>query len=103
MNSILSEKDYQHFIMDYLKVHNGYLVRSDKDFNRLYSMDTELLFHFLNNTQSEKMDVLKKIYKNDLEETLVNYLNMEMNKKRSSLLYVLKHGADISNVHLDLM
>ena len=103
MNSILSEKDYQHFIMDYLKVHNGYLIRSDKDFNRLYSMDIELLFRFLNNTQPEKMDTLRKIYKSDLEETLVNYLNMEMNKKRSSLLDVLKHGADISNIHLDLM
>lgn len=39
MNSILSEKEYQHFIMDYLKENNGYIIRKNKDFDRLYAMD----------------------------------------------------------------
>ena len=103
MNNILSEKDYQHFIMNYLKDNNGYIVRKDCNFNRLYSMDIELLFKFLNDTQPDEMDKLRRIYKSDLEETLVNYLNQEMNKKSSSLLHVLKHGIEMSNVHLDLM
>ena len=103
MNSILSEKDYQHFIIDYLKNNNEYVVRKDSNFDRLYSMDTELLFEFLNTTQPDEMEILKRIYKSDLEITLINYLNQEMNKKSSSLLYVLKHGIDMSNVHLDLM
>lgn len=103
MNSILSEKDYQHFIMDYLKDNNGYVVRKDSNFNRLYAMDTELLFAFLNATQPDEMETLKRIYKSDFEITLVNYLNQEMNKKSSSLLHVLKHGIELSNVHLDLM
>lgn len=30
MNEILTEKQYQHFIMDYLKNNNGYVVRKDK-------------------------------------------------------------------------
>lgn len=103
MNNILSEKEYQHFIMDYLKNNNGYIIRKDKDFNRLYAMDKEMLFKFLNDTQPDEMAALEKIYKTDLEETLVNYLNMEITKKRSSLVEVLKHGIDISNQHLDLM
>ena len=103
MNEILSEKQYQKFILDYLKTNNGYLVRKDKDFDRLYAMDKELLFKFLNDTQPDEMDTLRKIYKADLEATLVNYINMEMTKNRGSLLEVLKHGVEISNTHLDLM
>lgn len=103
MNEILTEKQYQHFIMNYLKKNNGYLVRKDKDFDRLYAMDREMLFKFLNDTQPDEMDKLSKIYKHDLEETLVSYINMEMTKKRGSLLDVLKHGIEISNIHLDLM
>lgn len=103
MNNILSEKQYQHYIMEYLKQNNGYIIRTDKDFNRLFAIDEELLFRFLNETQPDEMDMLSKIYKGDLENTLVNYINMEMTKKRGSLLEVLKHGVEISNTHLDLM
>lgn len=103
MNSILSEKEYQHFIMDYLKENNGYIIRKDKDFDRLYAMDKEMLFKFLNDTQPDEMEILRKIYKGDLEETLINYLNTEITKKRGSVLEVLKHGIEISNMHFDLM
>lgn len=103
MNEVLTEKQYQHFIKDYLKDNNGYIVRKDKDFDRLYAMDREMLFKFLNDTQPNEMEALKKIYKQDLEETLINYINSEITKVRSSLLEVLKHGVEISNIHLDLM
>lgn len=103
MNEILTEKQYQHFIIDYLKTNNGYLVRKDKNFDRLYAMDREMLFKFLKDTQPNEMEVLSKIYKTDLEETLINYINTEMTKKRGNLLEVLKHGIEISNTHLDLM
>lgn len=103
MNDILTEKQYQKFIIDYLKDNNGYKVRKNANFDRLYAMDREMLFKFLNDTQPDEMATLEKIYKADLEETLVNYLNMEMTKNRGSLLNVLKHGIEISNTHLDLM
>lgn len=103
MNNILSEKQYQKFILNYLKDNNGYIIRTDDDFDRLFAMDKELLFKFLNDTQPEEMASLSKMYKQDLEATIVNVLNMEATKKRSSLVDVLKHGIDVSNVHLDLM
>ena len=103
MNNILSEKEYQHFIMDYLKNNNGYIIRENKNFDRLYAVDRELLFTFLNCTQEDQMTSLSKIYKQELEDVLVSCLNMEMTKKRGSALNVLKHGIDISNIHLDLM
>ena len=103
MNEILTEKQYQHFIMDYLKNNNGYVVRKDKEYDRLHAMDREMLFKFLNDTQPDEMEELRKVYKQDLEETLVSYINAEVTKARSSLLDVLKHGIEISNIKLDLM
>lgn len=76
MNQILTEKQYQHFIMDYLKDNNGYIIRKDTDFDRLFAMDKGMLFDFLNSTQPDKMNALRKIFKSDLEQTLVSYINM---------------------------
>lgn len=103
MNNILSEKEYQHFIMDYLKGNNGYIIRKDKDFDRLHAMDREMLLKFLDDTQPDTMESLRKIHKGDLEETIVNFLNAEIIKKHCSVLEVLKHGIEISNLPVDLM
>ena len=103
MNEILTEKQYQHFIMDYLRNNNGYLIRKNENFDRLHAIDSELLFKFLNDTQVDEMAALRKVYKQDLEETLINFINAEVTKARSSLLDILKHGIEIANVKLDLM
>ena len=47
MNDILSEKQYQHEIMDYLRSYNGYRIRKATDFDRYYAVDRALLFEFL--------------------------------------------------------
>ena len=103
MNNILTEKEYQHEIMDYLKDNNGYIIRKSNDFDRRFAIDRELLFKFLNDTQSETMDALRKIYKTDFEDTLVNFINTEMTKASGGLISVLKHGIEISNQKLELM
>ena len=103
MNNILSEKEYQHFIMDRLSQDNGYIVRKAASYDRLFAMDRELLFQFLNDTQPDEMEALRKIYKSDLEDTLVSFINAEVTKARGSLLDVLKHGIEISNMKLELM
>ena len=103
MTSILSEKEYQHFIMDRLSQDNGYIVRKATSYDRLFAMDRELLLQFLNDTQPEEMEALRKIYKADLEDTLVSFINSEVTKARGSLLDVLKHGIEISNMKLELM
>ena len=103
MTSILSEKEYQHFIMDRLVQDNGYIVRKATSYDRFFAMDRELLFRFLNDTQPDEMDALRKIYKTDLEDTIVGFINAEVTKARGSLLDVLKHGIEISNMKLELM
>lgn len=47
MSNILPERNYQHYVMDYLEEHNGYHIRDAKtDFDRLYAMDRTLLMKF---------------------------------------------------------
>lgn len=65
MNDILSEKEYQHFIMERLEQDNGYTIRKATSYDRFFAVDRELLFRFLNDTQPEEMAALRKIYKDD--------------------------------------
>lgn len=103
MNDILTEKEYQHYIMDELVKHD-YVIRNAKtDYDRAFAMDRGILFKFLQNTQPEAMDALTKIYKDKTEDTVISFLNAEMTKERGSLLNVLKNGIEISNQKLNLL
>lgn len=95
--SIISEKEYQKFLLERLEKDNGFVVRKANNFDRYYAIDREMLFKFLCDTQAETMDHLRKIYKNDLEETIISFINSETTKKRGSLIEVLKHGIELSN------
>lgn len=101
MSEVLSEKQYQRFIIDYLTSHNGYIERKDSNFDRYFAMDRQLVLNFLYDTQPKEMTALNKILKSDFEEKLINTINQKI--VTSSLLDCLKHGIDINNVHLNLM
>lgn len=102
MNKILSEKEYQHFIMDYLKTNNGYVIRTNANFDRYFAIDREMLFKFLADTQPEAIEELRKIYKADMEETIINFINNKIMEK--SLIEVLKSdNIEISNTKIRLM
>lgn len=63
-NVIKEKEDFQRYILDYLKNKNGYVVRDAKTcFNSHYAMDIELLFQFLNDTQADTMESLKRFIK----------------------------------------
>lgn len=59
--SILSEKEYQHFIMERLSKDNGYVIRKAVNYDRLFAVDREMLFKFLNATQPDEMAALRKL------------------------------------------
>ena len=103
MNDVLSEKQYQHEIMAFLESENGYRIRKATDFDRLYAMDREMLFEFLDKTQPDTMAELRKIYKSDTEETIVNIINQAAISEKSSLVETLKSGVEVGSRHLDLM
>ena len=103
---LLREKeDYQKLILEHLRDDNGYVIRNaGTDFNAGLAMDPELLFDFFRNTQSESFEKLKKTYKGKTRETVLNFINNEINKKNRGLIDVLKNGVDFgSGVKLDLM
>ena len=66
MNNILSEKEYQRYIIDELVNNNGYIERKATDFDRLFAIDREMLLKFLWDTQPDTMESLHKIYKDVL-------------------------------------
>lgn len=94
----LKEKsDYQAYILGMLHDENSYLVRPAKAFDPGYGMDTELLFAFLEATQKDTLVRLEKLYKDKTRQTILNYINNEINKKSRCLLDVLKHGVEFDN------
>lgn len=103
MNKILTEKQYQRYIIDYLTENNGYIERTDANFDRYFALDKEMLFKFLSETQPDEIAKLRKIYKEKFEETLINVINNQITSSKSSLLETLKHGVELSNVKLTLM
>ena len=66
-------------------------------------MNREMLFRFLNAPQPDTMDSLRKTYKDDLEDTIVSFINAETTKTRGSLIDVLNHAIEISTQKLGLM
>lgn len=102
INQVLSEKEYQKFILDRLS-ENGYEIKPATDYDRYFAIDREALFRFLNETQTDEMEALRKVYKTELEETIVNVIATEENKTKGSRLDILKHGIDLANHHLSLM
>lgn len=104
-DQLQEKKDYQNLILEELRDRNGYVIRNAQtDWDADFAMDKGLLFQFLNTTQSEKMEKLHKFYADKTEKTIINYINREITKDRSSLIYVLKNGVEFDNgVTLDLM
>lgn len=101
MSNILTEKQFQRFIIDYLVNNNDFIERKSDNYNKSFALDKELLFSYLLETQSENVEKLKKIYKTDFEDTIINYINNKI--METSIVEVLKNGIEISNVKLDLV
>lgn len=102
-NKVLPERELQKHFLNELETKQGYLVRKDKNYDKYRALDPEMLFQFLWTTQPEEMEKLKKIYKNQLEETILNRIQQAECQPNQGRLYLLKHGMDINNTHLTFM
>ena len=100
MNTILTEKQYQEFIIKRL-LENKFALRTADKYDKTRAMDPEKLLQFLEDTQPKKMEKLRGIFKESFTDTLLNFINSEICSR--SLIDVLKHGVEISYVKLDLM
>ena len=52
MTNVLSEKDYQKYLLERLAA-NGYVIRKSTNFDRLFAVDREMLMKFLTDTQPD--------------------------------------------------
>lgn len=102
INNVLSEKDYQKFILERLS-EQGYTIKPATNYDRLFAVDRKTLFEFLYATQPDEMEALEKVYKDELQEIIVQKINTEETKQRGSRLDVLKHGIEVANHKLELM
>ena len=102
MNNILSEKEYQRYIIERLVGEHGYVERKNFCFDAKFAMDREMLFKFLDGTQPETMASLRKVFRDKTEDTVVAAINTELTKSRGSLIDALKHGVEIANYKLVL-
>lgn len=102
INNVLSEKDYQKFILERL-LEQGYTIKPATNYDRLFAVDRKTLFEFLCATQPDEMEALEKVYKDELQEIIVQKINTEETKQRGSRLDVLKHGIEVANHKLELM
>ena len=102
MNNILSEKEYQRYIIERLVGEHGYAERKNFCFDAKFAMDREMLFKFLDGTQPETMASLRKVFRDKTEDTVVAAINTELTKSRGSLIDALKHGVEIANYKLNL-
>ncbi|OOB77023.1 MAG: restriction endonuclease [Epulopiscium sp. Nuni2H_MBin003] len=101
--TLLNEREYQAYIVEYLTHQNGYIARKSSNFNPLFAIDQELLFKFLWSTQEESMQTLQQRYKTDFEDTIINFINTEITKSQGSLIDAFKNGIEIANTKIYLM
>lgn len=102
MNAILSEKDYQRYVIDKL-VKSGYEERSADEFDRLHAVNPNALRSFLEATQPDILAALTKVYKDKTLDTILSAISTAETSKSGSRLELLKHGLSIGHFHIDLM
>lgn len=87
MNNILSEKEYQRYIIDQLvKTECGYVEAPAAEFDRLFAMNRKALFAFFEATQLEKLQALRKSIRKKLKTPL---LPSSISRKRGRTAVVL--------------
>ncbi|OLR55388.1 hypothetical protein BHK98_04480 [Hornefia porci] len=96
-DQLKEKEDYQRLIIDQLQDNNHFRERPNTAYKPGLAMDTEVLLEFLEDTQSDTMDLLRRMYKNRTEETIINYINSEINKDSRGLIDVIKHGVEFDN------
>ena len=47
MTNILSEKDYQKFLLERLEQDNGFVIRKASNYDRLFAVDREMLLSLI--------------------------------------------------------
>ena len=96
-DQLREKEDYQKLIMEHLHEDNGFRIRPNTAYRAGLAMDTDVLMEFFEKTQGDTLEKLRKIYKDRTEETIINFINAEINKESRGLIDVIKHGVEFDN------
>jgi type I restriction enzyme, R subunit len=77
-----------------------YEIGNNSDFNKLYAIDERLFWRFLERTQSEELEKLKRSG-SDWQRKVLERLDRLV--KKHGLLHLLKKGLSVDDAHLHLM
>ena len=95
-----SEKDFEDAIEAWLVDRAGYAKADNRQFDPALGLDKHTLLAFLNETQSDTMDALKRSYGSAVEAAVVKRIVSECDKR--GLLDVVRNGVRDRGQHLRL-
>lgn len=78
---------------------NSFFIGLSEDFNAHYAIDERRFWHFLENTQKEELNKLKR--SNDWKLKILE--RMDRMIKRYGVLRILKKGLDVENAHFTML
>ena len=84
-DQLKEKEDYQKLILDSLHDNNGFRIRPNTEYKPGLAMDIGMLLEFLESTQHDTMEQLRRMYKERTEETVINYINAEINKTEEKI------------------
>lgn len=90
MSTDTTEKGLEAHIAQFLVEENKYLLRENKAYNKVFCIDSELLFRFLETTQPKAVAKLKTYHKDLYEQKIIKRLNDQIQAK--GIIEVLRKG-----------
>jgi len=86
---------------DYVVANNGFKLGLPTDFNAQYAVDEKLFWQFINSTQEDELEKIKRISPNDWQRKLLERFDRLI--KRHGILNLLKKGLSVDDAHFNLM
>lgn len=80
-DQLREKEDFQKLILEHLEEDNKFRIRPNTAYKPGLAMDTEVLLEFLEDTQHDEMERLRRMYKDRTNDTVINYINSEINKE----------------------
>jgi type I restriction enzyme, R subunit len=79
----------------------GYKIGLPADFNMQYAVDNRFFWEFLEKTQEEELEKIKRNSPSDWQRKLLERFDRLM--KKHGILHLLKKGLDVDDAHFNLM
>ena len=86
---------------DYVVASNGFKLGLPTDFSMQFALDETFFWRFLENTQKEELEKVKRNNPNDWQRKIVERFDRLI--KKNGVLHLLKKGLSVDDAHFNLM